>query len=93
MMVAKATCYKPGKFTHFVANEQIYDRHFDAANELLHRASEQKIETNNQYDYEFEPVKMNFYPRSNDFYEFSIDDFSIENYNPINPQLKLDLGI
>ena len=93
MMVAKATGYKPGKFTHFVANEQIYDRHFDAANELLRRASEQKIETNSQYDYEFDPVKMNFNPRSNDFYEFSIDDFSIENYNPIKPQLKLDLGI
>lgn len=93
MMVAKATGYKPGKFTHFVANEQIYTRHFDAANELLRRASEQKIESNSQYDYEFEPVKMNFNPRSNDFYEFLIDDFSIENYNPIKPQLKLDLGI
>ena len=93
MMIAKATGYKPGKFTHFVANEQIYTRHFDAANELLRRASEQKIDSNSQYDYKFEPVKMNFNPKSDNFYEFTIDDFSIENYNPIKPQLKLDLGI
>ncbi len=27
MMIAKATGYKPGKFTHVIANEQIYNRH------------------------------------------------------------------
>ena len=36
---------------------------------------------------------MNFDPKSDNFYDFSIDDFFIENYNPIHPQLKLDLGI
>ena len=93
MMIAKATGYKPGKFTHFVANEQIYDRHFDAANELLERAKKQKLEINDHYSYEFDYVKMNFDPKSDNFYDFSIDDFFIENYNPILPQLKLDLGI
>ena len=28
-----------------------------------------------------------------DFFDFTIDDFSIVHYNPIRPQLKLDLGI
>lgn len=96
MMIAKATGYKPGKFTHFVANEQIYDRHIDAANELLNRAKQQKLDlstSNGHYDYEFESVKMNFNPKSNNFYDFSIEDFSLENYNPIKPQLKLELGI
>lgn len=95
-MIAKATGYKPGKFTHFVANEQIYDRHIDAANELLNRAKQQKLDlstSNGHYDYEFESVKMNFNPKSNNFYDFSIEDFSLENYNPIKPQLKLELGI
>jgi hypothetical protein len=27
------------------------------------------------------------------FYEFNIDDFKMINYNPIKPQLKLELGI
>lgn len=96
MMIAKATGYKAGKFTHFVANEQIYDRHVDAANELLIRAKQQKLDlstSNGHYDYEFESVKMNFNPKSDNFYDFSIEDFSLENYNPIKPQLKLELGI
>ena len=96
IMIAKATGYKPGKFTHFVANEQIYDRHVDAANELLIRAKQQKLDlstSNGHYDYEFEPVKMNFNPKSDNFYDFSIEDFSLGNYNPIKPQIKLELGI
>ena len=96
MMIAKSTGYKPGKFTHFVANEQIYDRHIYAANELINRANAQKLDlsiSNGHYDYEFEPVKMNFNPKSDNFYDFSIEDFSLENYNPITPNLKLELGI
>lgn len=96
MMIAKATGYKAGKFTHFVANEQIYDRHIYAANELINRANAQKLDlstSNGHYDYEFEPVKMNFNPKSDNFYDFSIEDFSLENYNPIKPNLKLELGI
>ena len=93
MMVAKVTGYKPGKFTHFVANEQIYDRHIDAANELIKRADSCKLELTSHYDYEFTSVKMNFNPKSDNFYDFSIDDFSVESYSPIKPQLKLDLGI
>ena len=98
-MIAKATGYKPGKFTHFVANEQIYDRHVNAANELLNRANAHKLKisisnvSNGHYDYEFEPVKMNFNPKSNNFYDFSIGDFFLENYNPIKPNLILPLGI
>ena len=93
MMVAKVTGYKPGKFTHFVANEQIYDRHIDAANELIKRADSCKLELTSHYDYEFTSVKMNFNPKSDNFYDFSIDDFSVESYSPIKLQLKLDLGI
>ena len=28
-----------------------------------------------------------------DFYDISVDDFLMTNYEPIKPQLKLDLGI
>lgn len=96
MMIAKATGYKAGKFTHFVANEQIYDRHINAANKLINRANAHKLKistSNGHYDYEFEPVKMNFNPKSDNFYDFSIEDFYLENYNPIKPQIKLELGI
>lgn len=85
-MVAKHTGYKPGVFTHVVANEQIYDRHFDAANELIRRFESQKSNDGCIPTMKFEPI-------SNDFYSFTIDDFKLENYYPVKPQLHLDLGI
>lgn len=92
MMVAKATGYKPGLFTHFVANEQIYDRHVDVAKELLSRAT--NLETDDTtYKYKFDKVEMRFNPKSNNFYGFTIDDFELVNYNPIKPQVSLELGI
>ena len=39
MMIARHTGYKPGVFSHMVANEQIYDRHMDAANDMRSRFS------------------------------------------------------
>lgn len=92
MMIAKATGYKPGIFTHIIDNEQIYDRHIDVANELLNRTI--KLEKDQYpYKYKFDSVIMEFSPQSNDFYEFNIDDFELRNYNPVKPQLKLELGI
>ena len=93
MMVAKATGYKPCKFTHIVANEQMYDRHMDAANELLKRTKDLERDEESVYKYVFTNVEMKFEPKSNDFYDFSIDDFELVNYNPIKPQLTLELGI
>jgi thymidylate synthase len=37
MMVASHLGYKIGKFCHYVHNLHIYDRHIDAANEILER--------------------------------------------------------
>lgn len=92
MMIAKATGYKPGIFTHFVANEHIYDRHIDSAKELLKRCENLKMD-DSRYDYKFDTVKMEFNPSSNSFYDFNIDDFKLIGYEPIRPQLKLELGI
>lgn len=89
LMIAKATGYKPGNFTHFIANEHIYDRHIQAAKELIHRANKD----DSQYSSNSDSVVMHFNPKSNDFYKFSIDDFSLEGYSPMKPQLKLELGI
>lgn len=84
MMIARHTGYKPGIFSHLVANEQIYDRHYDAAEEILHRYQE---DTSKQKPY----LILN--PDKKNFYDFTIDDFSMVDYTPIKPQLKLELGI
>ena len=91
MMIARHTGYKPGKFSHVVANEQIYDRHIDAAKELLERY---RFELNS-WDDTAEPVQpmLILNPEKTSFYDMTIDDFTMINYNPIKPQLQLELGI
>ena len=37
--------------------------------------------------------KLLLNPEKINFFEMTIDDFSIEDYNPMIPQLKLELGI
>lgn len=81
MMVASHVGYKPGKFCHFVQNLHIYDRHFDAVDELLNRSPldiQPKIEiTSNK-----------------SFYDFTIDDFKIIDVDGIKKiKSKLEIAI
>ena len=92
MMIARHTGYLPGVFAHMVANEQIYDRHVDAANELAQRAQKLlKDEIIENIHYKTPKLILNSEKRN--FYDFTIDDFTLEDYEPIKPQLKLELGI
>jgi thymidylate synthase len=70
MMVAGHLGYKVGKFTHYTINLHVYDRHFDALNEVLERESlnEQPI------------LKLK---ENKNFYDYSINDFIIENVKNI----------
>ena len=97
MMIARHTGYEPGIFSHVVANEQIYDRHMDAANEMLNRFEEL---SDKDFDYLWEHggddrpnPKLILNTEKTNFFEMTIDDFTMENYDPIKPQLKLELGI
>lgn len=82
MMVARDTGYEPGKFTHMVVNEQIYDRHIENAKELLDRQSDtSKV-----------PI-MKLNENKTNFYNFTIEDFELINYEPVKPNLKFALGV
>lgn len=86
LMVARHCGYKPGKFSHFIINLHMYDRHEKQVRAMLER----------------EPVKCNprliLNPNKTDFYDITIDDFVLEDY-PLdeikakNPQLKFPLAI
>ena len=89
MMIARHTGYKPGVFTHIVANEQIYDRHMDAAEEMLKRYAEYYPQETIK---EIKPA-LNINENKTNFYDMTIDDFIMDGYVPIKPQLKLELGI
>ena len=96
MMIACHTGYKPGVFTHVVANEQIYDRHIEAAQEMKARyrnlEREEADETLVKNHWDIQPMLM-LNPNKTNFYDFTIEDFTMVNYTPIKPQLKLELGI
>lgn len=96
MMIARHTGYKPGAFTHVVANEQIYDRHMEAADEMLARFEQRYQEISSGVyakDYWNSQPMLILNPEKTDFYDMTIDDFIMVNYEPIKPQLKLELGI
>lgn len=86
MMIARHTGYLPGVFSHLVANEQIYDRHVEQASEMLERFDNNVIEG-------YTHPKIMLKSDAMDFYEMTIDDFEIVDYEPVQPQLKLELGI
>jgi thymidylate synthase len=69
-MVAKHCKLKPGKFTHFIQNVHIYDRHIPIAREMIKRPSSKK------------QPKLIFEPKSDNFFEFTIDDFKVVDYEP-----------
>lgn len=97
MMIARHTGYKPGVFSHLVANEQIYDRHMDAANEMINRyvlKTRERKQAMENFDY-VRPARpmLVLNPDATNFFEMTIDDFTMENYEPMQPQLKLELGI
>ena len=87
-LVIMAHCrgYKPGKFTWFVDNIQIYDRHIDQVKEMLERES-----------IDCKPyIWVN--PDKHDFYEITVDDIRLMDYprdeiKEKNPQLRFELGI
>ncbi len=93
MMIAAHTGYKPGVFSHIVANEQIYDRHMEAADEMLERAGLLPPGVEDYHEVIQIPRLCLSIDRTCNFYEFTIDDFIMTGYNPIKPQLKLELGI
>ena len=83
------TGYKAGVFCHFVQNEQIYDRHEEQAIEIFNRFKKLLV---HEEDKIIHP-ELVLNPEKNNFYDFTIEDFTLLDYEPIRPQLKLDLGI
>ena len=84
MMVAHHCGFMVGGMHHFVANEQIYDRHIPEALDIVSRFKS---------NHNILCPKLKFCPIKSDFYSYTINDFIMEDYNPIEPNLQLDLGI
>ncbi len=83
MMVARHVGLEAGVFCHYVNNAHIYDRHIEQVKELISRDSQE----------DSDKIRLVLNPDKTDFYDFTIDDFKMENYNPIKPNLKFELAI
>lgn len=66
-MLAQVNGYEPGELVHVIADAHIYDRHIPIIKELITRETH-KAPT----------FVMN--PDIKDFYEFTVDDFRLDNY-------------
>ena len=73
-MLAQVCGYEPGELVHVIADAHIYDRHIPAIKELLSRE-------------EHPAPKFTLNPDVKDFYDFTTDDITIENYE-CGPQIK-----
>lgn len=79
MMIASHLGYKVGKFCHFIQNLHIYDRHIDAAKEILER---QPLDQQPTLE-----LKSGL-----DFYSITLEDFKISNIKGIQ-KIKSELEI
>ena len=81
MMIAQCTGLKPGKMTYHVNNMHIYDRHIPIAKDILNNKPSDK-----------QPIlKIN--PEVKNFCDFTIDDFSLENFGSNGKNYKFDIAI
>lgn len=74
MMFAQVCDMYPGELLHVIADAHIYDRHIPLVKELITRPS-------------FPAPKVTLNPDVKNFYEFSVEDLLIENYQT-GPQIK-----
>lgn len=72
-MLAQVTGLKPGELVHVIADAHIYDRHIDIVKELIDRPT-------------YPAPKFWMNPDVKNFYEFTLDDFKIEEYQT-GPQI------
>ena len=66
-MMAQVSGLIPGEFVHVIADAHIYDRHIPLVKELITRTP-------------FPAPKFSMNPEIKNFYDFTVDDFTIEDY-------------
>ena len=73
-MMAQVTGFEPGELVHVIADAHIYDRHIPIVEELISRPT-------------YPAPKVTLNPDVKDFYDFTVDDFTVEDY-VTGPQIK-----
>lgn len=78
-MIAQVSGLEAGELVHVIADAHIYDRHIPLVKELIKRQT-----------YDAPVFRMN--PDVKDFYEFTVDDFELEDYK-YGSQIKIPVAV
>ena len=73
-MLAQVCNLQVGEFVHVIADAHIYDRHIPLVKELINREP-------------YDAPKLVINPNVKNFYDFTVEDFTLENYQA-GPQIK-----
>ena len=73
-MLAQVSDLEVGEFVHVIADAHIYDRHIPLVKELINRET-------------YDAPKLIINPNVKSFYDFKVEDFTLENYQS-GPQIK-----
>lgn len=79
MMMAQVTGLKPGEFVHTLGDTHLYLNHLEQVNEQLKRKP-RKL------------PKMEINPKVSSIFDFKIDDFKLEGYDPY-PSIKAPIAV
>ncbi len=80
MMLAQVSGFKPGEFVHVIADAHIYDRHIPLVQEMM---------KNPRYP----APKFIMNKDIKNFYDFTVDDFALENYEYSTLGKKIEVAI
>lgn len=79
-MFAQVTDMEVGEFVHVIADAHIYDRHIDTVKELMQRKP-------------YPAPKLWINPDVKDFYDFTVDDFKLIDYQHGEPVKGIDVAV
>jgi thymidylate synthase len=79
-MFAQVSGLKAGELVHVMADAHIYDRHVDIVKELITREPRQA-------------PKLKINPDITNFYDFTVDDFALEDYSPHPFNTKIPIAL
>ncbi len=79
-MIAQVSGLEPGEFVHVIADAHIYDRHIPIVKELIEKKT-------------YPAPKFSLDKTVTDFYDFTADSFSLENYEYNKEEVKFSVAI
>ncbi len=80
MMFAQVSGLKAGELVHVISDMHIYDKHVDTIKDLITRET-------------FKAPKVRLNPDIKNFYDFTVDDFIVEDYQHGKPIKRVEVAI